>query len=264
MSGNTQIMNQRWEQGRDSYRVPSETIRPSEYEVSRFAGDSEPKAFILEHHYSASYPAARFRFGLWRKGQLVGTGVFSHPPSDRVLTSVFPGKATDSVELGRFVLLDQVPGNGETWFLARCFAELRKIGLVGVLSHSDPIPRQDSSGRLIFPGHIGTIYQAHNGKYLGRSGPRTLRILPDGSVLHNRAIQKLRKRDRGWQHVRELLESHGAPAWEGEELRLWAARAVKAVTRPLRHPGNHKYAWPLSRRYRISLPALPYPKQSVA
>ena len=31
-----------------------------------------------------------------------------------------------TVELGRFVLLDSVAGNGETWFLARSFDILRK------------------------------------------------------------------------------------------------------------------------------------------
>lgn len=32
----------------------------------------------------------------------------------RSLTNVFGAKAVESVELGRFVLLDDVPGNGET------------------------------------------------------------------------------------------------------------------------------------------------------
>src|SRR5262249_25959639 len=77
------------------------------------------------------YPAARWRFGLFRRGVLQGVAVFSHPCNDRALTSVFPGRATDSVELGRFVLLDEVPGNGETWMLGRCFRLLRHAGLAG-------------------------------------------------------------------------------------------------------------------------------------
>src|ERR671937_3248818 len=81
---------------------------------------------FLEHHYAGSYPAARWRFGLFRRSVLQGVAVFSHPCHDRVLTAVFPGRATDSVELGRFILLDGVPGNGESWFLGRCFAHLRR------------------------------------------------------------------------------------------------------------------------------------------
>jgi len=46
------------------------------------------------------------------------------------------------VELGRSVLLDSVPGNGETWFLARCFEQMRKSDLIGVVTFSDPVPRK--------------------------------------------------------------------------------------------------------------------------
>ena len=109
--------------------------------LSVLPDDATAKAFVREHHYSGSYPAARWRFGLFRRGVLQGVAVFSHPCNDRVLTSIFPGPATGSVELGRFVLLDEVPGNGETWFLGRCFARLRREGLAGVVAFSDPCRR---------------------------------------------------------------------------------------------------------------------------
>src|SRR5262249_12647783 len=146
------------------------------------------------HHYSASYPAARWRFGLYRRGELAGVAVFSHPCNDRALTNIFDCRALDAVELGRFVLLDSVPGNGETWFLSRCFRLLRPEGLIGVLSFSDPMPRRTSAGEIVHKGHIGTIYQAFSAHYLGRSKSRTLRLLPDGSVLSDRTIQKVRGR----------------------------------------------------------------------
>jgi hypothetical protein len=41
------------------------------------AGDREAKEFILAHHYSASYPSARIRFGLFTAGRLAGVAVFS-------------------------------------------------------------------------------------------------------------------------------------------------------------------------------------------
>ena len=101
--------SQRWRSRRSSFRPPGEVIDSRHYEVALLAGDAAAKAFIIEHHYSGTYPAARFRFGLFRAGVLQGVAVFSHPCNDAVLTSVFPGVATDSVELGRLVLLDQVP-----------------------------------------------------------------------------------------------------------------------------------------------------------
>src|SRR5579859_7435361 len=205
------VANQRWREHRDSYRPPDETIRTLEYEVAD-VDELTAKNFVLTHHYSRSYPAARFRFGIFRRGQLLGVAVFSQPCSDRVLTNVFRGvPAAQSVELGRFVLLDEVPGNGETWFLARAFERLRSYGIAGVVSFSDPVPRRESNGTVIFPGHVGTIYQAHNACYLGRATPRTLCILPDGTTLSPRAIQKIRAREQGWRYSVEILMRHGAP-----------------------------------------------------
>src|SRR5437016_14333117 len=118
-------MNQRWREHRACYRLPDELIKPSDYEVALIAGDIAAKTLLETHHYSQSYPAARFRLGLYRHGVLTGVAVFSVPCQNSVLTNVFPAPASLSVELGRFVLLDCVPGNGETWFLARCFEVLK-------------------------------------------------------------------------------------------------------------------------------------------
>ena len=205
-----------------------------------------------------------FRFGLYRSSALVGVAVFSHPSNDAVLTTVFPGAATESLELGRFVLLDDVPGNGETWFLGRCFDLLRREQLVGVVSFSDPVLRQSEDGDVVFPGHLGTIYQAHNAVYLGRSSPSTLRLLPDGTVFSNRAAGKVRRLERGWSYASGQLVKHGAdPLDPGrEDSRVWLHRWTQLLTRPLRHHGNHKYAWALARRVRRFLPqSLAYPKQ---
>ena len=55
---------QRWREGRDSYRPAGETIRAAEYDVAPLE-ESPAKAFVIGQHYSRSYPAARFRFGLF-------------------------------------------------------------------------------------------------------------------------------------------------------------------------------------------------------
>lgn len=254
-------MNQRWRNGRERYRPPGEVIRSSEYDVAELPADTEAKQFVVQHHYSGSYPAARFRFGLYRHGTLVGVSVFSHPCNDKVLTTTFPWTAKESVELGRFVLLDEVPGNGETWFLARCFERLRSR-VRGVVSFSDPVPRTDRHGHRVFPGHIGTIYQAHNGVYLGRGTARTLRLLPNGAVLSDRTLQKIRAGEQGWRYSAGLLEAWGAqPCPEGRRAE-WLMMWLPKLTRTLRHPGNHKYAWVLQRseRRRVALLGIEYPK----
>ena len=87
------------------------------------------------------------------------------------------------MEIGRLVLLDNVPANGETWILGRCFELLQATGLRGVLSFSDPMPRRSVlSGSLVMPGHVGTCYQAVNDIYLWRSIHCTERLLRSGAM----------------------------------------------------------------------------------
>ena len=254
---------QRWRERRDSYRPPRETIRTAEYGVGPL-DERLAKQFVITHHYARSYPAARFRFGLFRRGDLVGVAVYSHPVNDRVLTGTFPTLSTRaSVELGRLVLLDEVPGNGETWFLARTFELLRGAAIRGVVSFSDPVPRTALDGTLVRLGHYGCCYQSHNAKYLGRGTPSTLRLLPDGISFNHRSAQKIRAGERGWRGAAAQLVAYGAPDLpenaDRAERATWLAEWMAALTRPLRHPGNHRYAWALDRR--VSLAAgLPYPK----
>lgn len=257
---------QRWRERRDHYRPAGEPIRTGDYEVLELESDREARAFVERHHYSGSYPAARARYGLYRRGELVGVSVFSHPPSEAMLDAALPlpCERLARTELGRFVLLDNVPSNGESWFLARCFDLARADGFAAVVAHSDPEPVTCSGGARVFPGHIGTIYQATNAVYNGRTPRRTRRLLPDGTVLSARALSKLRLRDRGFRYVVDLLVSHGAPAPTGE-WRAWVKSAVAAVSRTMRHGGNHRYVWALDRRMRRHLPAgQTYPKWSTA
>lgn len=256
---------QRYTDRRDSRRPPGEPIDTSRYDVAEIAADTTARAFVTRHHYAATYPAARFRFGLHEGGELVGVAVFSHPANDVVITNVFPGcPPTAGAELGRFVLLDRVPGNGETWFLGRCFAALRGR-LAGVVSFSDPTPRTTLEGAQVFPGHIGTIYQAHNGEYRGQSKPSTLRLLPDASVFSNRTAGKIARRERGWRYSAAQLERWGAdPLGADEDALAWLRRWRPLLTRPMRHPGNHRYVWRLDGAPLTIGPRRAYPKTRAA
>lgn len=258
-------VTQRWRERRDSYRPARETICTAAYEIAALRDDTTPKTFVRRHHYSASYPAARYRYGIYRGDDLVGVAIYSVPANSRCL-DVLPCPRAESVELGRFVLLDDVPANAETWFLGQCHRLLVRDGIRGVVSFSDPVPRTTADGRMRFCGHIGTIYQAHNAVYLGRTKAETRRLLPDGTLLHGRGLAKIRRRDRGYRSAAAALERHGAePLGEHEDARAWVDRWIRALTRPLRHGGNHKYAWGLTRREKRHMPAGgDYPKIVVA
>ncbi len=53
------------------------------------------------------------------------------------------------------------------------------------------------------PRDIGICYQATSATFLGRTEPRTIRLLPDGTLLSDRTIQKIRDLDRFTRMIRE-------------------------------------------------------------
>ena len=231
------------------------------YEVAPIVDDRTARMFVETHHYSGSYPAARWRFGLYELGALVGVAVFSVPVRAEALRPLPLDAAT---ELGRLVLLDAVPFNAETWFVARCAKLLAREGLAGFVMFSDPFPRTTAHGDAVFPGHLGVLYQGLGACFLGRAHADTIHLLPDGRVLSRRALTKIRAGERGWRYGVETLVAAGATAptdTSAEALRAWVGGALAQVTRKVRHPGNLKYAFGLTPGARLDLPAsLPYPR----
>jgi hypothetical protein len=163
------------------------------------------------------------------------------------------------------VLLDEVPGNAESWFVRRCLDALAREGLAGVVSFSDPEPRVGGDGAVLFAGHIGTVYQALGATYTGRGAPKTQRLLADGRELPNRAQSKIRGGERGVRYAVNGLVAEGArePA-PGEDLAAWLRAERDRLTTSRRHQGNHRYAWGLTAGARRDLareaPGMAYPK----
>ena len=246
-------MTQRWNGGRASYRPKGEPINPADYEVALMAKHerSVAKEFVELHHYAATFPASRANVGLYvrRTAKLVGVASFSQPGNEATL-DVLPAGRDEGIELGRLVLLDSVPANGETWFLRRGFAELARAGVArSVLSFADPMVRTTVAGVVVMPGHVGTIYQALNGVYTGRGTPRSLHLLADGTVFSEQAWSKLRRKIKGWEYAMRQLVDAGAEPWNGNEpTRVWALRELHRISRTVRHKGNHRYVWGVDRR----------------
>lgn len=262
----------RWTDRRHSWRHRSEGgFDRTRYEVAPILDDATARAYCERNHYTASYPAARLRYGLYeRGGALAGVAVLAVPARAAVLTAVFPHLVPyrESLELGRLVLADRVPANAESWMLARVWELAAREGVRGVVSFSDPLPRRRADGTVVTPGHVGICYQAANAVYLGRATPRTLTLLPDGTVFSDRARQKVRAGERGHRYAERVLERRGAsPLRPDESPAAWLARALVTVgARTVRHRGNHRYAFTLDRRATVvpvaALPGLAaYPKR---
>jgi hypothetical protein len=111
---------QRWNRRVHSWRHVSEGgFDPSRYSVEPIS-EAAARAWVVEHHYSGSYPAASRRYGLLGPtAQLLGACVPGVPMTAAVLTNVFPDlcPVTEALELSRLVLADEVPANGESWFI---------------------------------------------------------------------------------------------------------------------------------------------------
>jgi hypothetical protein len=158
----------------------------------------------------------------------------------------------------RFVLLDECPGNSESWFLAKCLNRLLARGVRGVVSFADPVPRRTASGVLVMPGHVGTIYAATNAVYASRATARTVKVLPDGTVFHERAAQKIRRQEQGHQYAEAQLIALGAPVPRaGCDPAVWLRDALAAVgARNVRHRGAHRFCGRLP-RVAVRLTTLP-------
>ncbi|MEJ8837643.1 Mom family adenine methylcarbamoylation protein [Ramlibacter sp. AN1133] len=240
----------RWNGRRHSYRPAGEPLKTDSYGVEPI-DEEQAKAFVTRHHYSGSYPAARFRAGLFEHrafqgGRLVGVAVFSVPMTQAVIPKYLGVGADAGVELGRFVLLDDVPANAETWFLARAFKAMRRhLSVDGVVSFCDPVARFDTEGREVKRTHTGVIYRAHNATPAGRTLARTLLLMPNGLCASDRTLSKIRNEEVGMDYAMRQLLSAGAPTrWVGETGCDWVRRLRRdGFFRSVRHPGNLAFTW---------------------
>lgn len=264
--------NQRWREHRASYRPPREPIDPRRYAVDLVA-ENDAKRFVCTHHYSRSFPASRLRVGLYRhrpiaRAELVGVAVFSVPMTQSVIPRWTGLAPSSGIELGRLVLLDEIEGNAETWFLAGAFKLLgtHLPEVQAIVSFSDPMQRVSDDGHLVTPGHVGSCLQSFNGRHVGRSKARTLVLDRGGRVVSDRALAKIRNDERGAGYAYSQLLAAGAPPIRaGESGRDYVSRALaEGPFRRVRHPGNLAYVWPSATApHRISEafpPALPYRK----
>lgn len=247
---------QRWANRRTSFRPAGELFDPSRASVQPI-DDKTAKAFVEQHHYSGSYPAARFRAGVFIKDRflrerLCGVGVFSVPMNQKVVPAYFDGfDPLEGVELGRFVLHDELAANAESWTISRMHKLLRVAlpDVRGVLAYSDPVERIDESGVVTKVGHVGTIYKAVNATFRGRSAARTLWISPAGISFPDRMLSKIRQEERGERYARLNLEEAGAPAQRLRESGLEYVTRLKECgwLKPMRHPGNLAFTWQFDR-----------------
>lgn len=160
---------------------------------------SEGKEFVRRYHYSrGSHNGPSGCYGLFRGKELIGVLLFATPNSENVRASVFgPEYVGHVAELHRLVVLDGTPTNTESWFIARALKLYKKKRphVWAVVSFADSTE-----------GHQGTIYQATNFHYYGKSSSARFYLDGDGRLRHprqnGRNITMEEARERGWTAVR--------------------------------------------------------------
>lgn len=153
------------------------------------------RTFVEEHHYAKGmHNGPTALFGLWDGEALLGVVAFATPCSEAVRSSVFgPEHKGRVTELSRVVLLDAAPHNSESFFVSRALGLLkeRRPDIWAVLSFADTAH-----------GHVGTIYQATNLWYAGRSKSAQHFIDAEGRIRHRRQcgtnITTAEALARGW------------------------------------------------------------------
>lgn len=244
---------QRWKERRPRYRPSGTRIDTSMHTVARMK-HAPARAFVELHHYSGSWPAVRAAYGLYRDLRLVGVAAFGVPAQAKVLTSLCAGH--EGVELSRLVLLDEVAGNGESWFLTRAMRLVRaELGVSAIIAYSDPQPRTALDGRVVSPGHVGVIYQALGAEYIGRGSPRTQYLDAQGRVLSPRTLSKILGQRKGSRAAERDLVMRGADVRRPGEAPADWLRRVRPSFRRERSPGCYRYLWRWDEKgCRIALP----------
>lgn len=186
--------------------------------------------YAVEHwHYSGSLPTPkRLMIGVWEDDQYIGAVIYSRGASSS-LGSPYGLDQTETCELTRVALADHETPVTRIMSISRKLLTRKCGGLRLVISFADP--EQD---------HIGTIYQADNWYYLGKSDSSKKYRAPNGKVYHSRQVSK-----KGWNYQ------------YGEPRRVWKPSQCDVIELD----GKHRYGYVLDDdiRHRLESLAKPYP-----
>jgi len=168
---------------RDRFNFNSElTVKLIDYNLGQ--------DFLLENHYLRRKAPSEYTFGLFLpNGVLCGVCTF-HTPFSPGLRSICGNEFSNQViELNRLAVLDFLPTNTESWFIARCLnSKLIEKNIIVTFAE-------------IEAGHSGIIYQACNFKYLGITEKRKDMSLGDSRHAMTLASSDIDKSSENFKYI---------------------------------------------------------------
>ncbi|MCX6224213.1 MAG: protein Mom [Bacteroidia bacterium] len=191
------------------------------------------KYAVTHWHYSKSMPVNKtVKMGVWEDGAFVGAIIFSCGSAGVGSIGKSMGiKNTEIAELARVALKIHKTNVTRIVSIALSFLKKSQTKLRLIVSYADPEK-----------GHIGSIYQAGNWVYVGRSKPDMAYIDGGGRRWHSRSVS-----ESGYK-IRCGVKAHC--------LKPSTMRAVKVEPK-------YKYFMPLDDEMRKQIEPLrkPYPKR---
>lgn len=133
------------------------------------------KSIVVENHYSHSMPSAEVSLGLYYKDRCAGVVVYGPSASSKMKQSL---PSSNYLELVRLFAFDWTPKNVESYLIGQSIKWIRnhRSDIKVLVSFADPSE-----------GHFGTIYQATNWLYCGKSLGDKWYII-DGKKTHPRSV----------------------------------------------------------------------------
>lgn len=150
---------------------------------------------IAANHYSGTCSAITVGYGVWYRGRLEGGIVFSAGVGRFANAYCRICKPTEIIELTRLWISDRVPKNAESCVVGVALRVLKKGRgrFRAVLSYADE-----------FAGHIGTIYQASNFRYMGTTGEGASKIRIGDLIVNPRSLNS-RYGTQSIERLRQIL-----------------------------------------------------------
>lgn len=154
------------------------------------------KYAVMHWHYSKAMPTGKIlKIGVWEDDRFIGAVLFSRG-ANKEIGSPYGLKQTGVCELTRVAL--DIHKSPVSRVVTAAMKMLRKQSpaLRLIVSYADPLQL-----------HNGTIYQAMNWVYVGKTRAQPSLLCPDGSILHKKtahgkygSIAGLPKSDVIWKY----------------------------------------------------------------
>jgi hypothetical protein len=137
----------------------------------------EATKMVVEFHYLHRRASAMHCFGLFDGEEMIGCVIYGKPASPSLCVGVCGKEESDKViELTRLWIRDNTPKNTESFLIGRSLRLLPKQKDI-IVSYAE-----------IDAGHLGTVYQATNWIYTGKSDRHVEWRLDGLSGSHSRHL----------------------------------------------------------------------------